>query len=43
MNKLIDFHEITNIFPMMTDEEIDKLADDIHRNGQFEAILQSVI
>ena len=28
-----DFHPIANIFPLMTDEEIDSLAEDIKKNG----------
>ena len=38
-DKLIEFHEMTGIFPMMDNEALDKLADDILINGLLEPII----
>ena len=34
----MDFHEVSNLFPLMSDEELGELADDIRVNGLKEAI-----
>jgi len=34
----MNFHEVSNLFPLMSDEELDELADDIQENGLKEAI-----
>ncbi|WP_027937021.1 ParB/RepB/Spo0J family partition protein [Anaeroarcus burkinensis] len=34
-----EIHEWANLFPRMTEEEYDHLADDIASNGQYEAIM----
>lgn len=36
--KKLEFHEMANIFPMMTKIEIDSLAEDIKKNGLREAV-----
>lgn len=33
-----EFHEVANIFPMMTDSEYDGLVEDIKKNGQIDPI-----
>ena len=32
----MEYHEIANIFPMMTDAEFEQLKDDIVLNGQLD-------
>ena len=34
-----DYHEIANIFPMMNEDEYDRLKDDIAINGQLEPVV----
>ena len=34
----LEFHPLANIFPLMPDNELKVLADDITRNGQRETI-----
>ena len=34
----MEFHEVASIFPLMSDEEIQRLADDIKEHGLREAI-----
>jgi len=35
----MDFHEAANIFPMMSDAELDDLTESIRANGQRHPIL----
>jgi len=35
MNKKREFHEVADIFPMMSEVELNELAEDIKRNGLF--------
>ena len=35
----MEFHPIANIFPMMGEEELDQLADDIMQNGLRQPIV----
>ena len=37
--KVYEYHEIANIFPMMQDDEYERLKDDIAINGQLEPIV----
>jgi len=35
----IEFHPYANLFPMMPDNELQKMSDDIAKNGLHEPIL----
>lgn len=37
--KVYEYHEIANIFPMMQDDEYERLKDDIAINGQLEPVV----
>ena len=39
INKIYEFHELSNIFPLMEGEEFDRLVDDIKKNGLLESIV----